>query len=218
MTIANFIRKSLGMKMICPASKTAYKYLKGKKGIEIGASSYCDFCLNTLNVDVNDNLDPNLTFNKEQKRFHGEIKKVDVIASGDNLPFKNNQWDFVISSHVLEHFFDPIKTLNEWLRVIKPGGYIFMIIPHKERTRDNDKQRTTLQELIDRHSGVIKSPENIVEDVHYSIWKTEDVLELCSYLNLDVAEYHDVDDTRGDGFIVIVRKKQKNWFNFGGKN
>lgn len=48
----------------------------------------------------------------------GHVAKVDIVAPGDHLPFSNNSQDFVVSSHVLEHFYDPIKTIKEWLRYI----------------------------------------------------------------------------------------------------
>jgi len=41
------------------------------------------------------------------------------IALGDELPFKDSSLDYVLSSHVIEHFFNPIKALLEWNRVIK---------------------------------------------------------------------------------------------------
>lgn len=51
-------------------------------------------------------------------RLFGSVAKVDVVAPGDHLPFSNDSQDFVVSSHVLEHFFDPIKAIEEWLRYI----------------------------------------------------------------------------------------------------
>ena len=42
----------------------------------------------------------------------------------------------------------------EWLRVVRPGGYVFIIAPHKERIFDKERERTTLQETIDRHNKV----------------------------------------------------------------
>uniref|UniRef100_A0A915EMU7 Methyltransferase type 11 domain-containing protein n=1 Tax=Ditylenchus dipsaci TaxID=166011 RepID=A0A915EMU7_9BILA len=85
----------------------------------------------------------------------GTFKKVDIIASGDKLPFPNCSQDYVLSSHVIEHFYDPIKTIKEWLRVVKPGGYVFIVVPHKERTFDVARNRTTLAELIERHDTLI---------------------------------------------------------------
>src|SRR4030067_1933981 len=47
----------------------------------------------------------------------------DICASGDNLlMFKDQELDFVISRHNLEHYVDVIKTLIEWKRVLKIGG------------------------------------------------------------------------------------------------
>ena len=126
----------------------AHRYLDGLRGIEIGGSFKNSFGLNTLNIDYTD----------ESNIWHqmDSTFKVDIVASGDDLPFKDNTWDFVINSHVLEHFFDPIKAINEWLRVIKPSGYLYMIIPHKERTFDRDREITPLSEIIARHKGELK--------------------------------------------------------------
>ena len=46
-----------------------------------------------------------------------------VLGFVENLPFKDNSFDFVIASHVLEHSKDPVKFLNEIQRVAK-SGYI----------------------------------------------------------------------------------------------
>lgn len=208
MTIKNFIKKHLKRIIKFPASKKAYSLLKDLNGIEIGASSQCDFMLNSLNVDVSNNENSEEVFYQEQKRHGYGIKKVDVVASGDNLPFADSSLDYVITSHVLEHFFDPIKALKEWHRVIKNGGYIFMIVPHKERTFDKDKQRTALRELIDRHEGRISEPD-FEPHHHYSVWVTEDVLELCKYLDFNVIEYYDKDDNIGNGFTIIIKKEAR---------
>ncbi len=39
--------------------------------------------------------------------------------------------------------------------MIKPGGYIFIIAPHKDRTNDRERQVTPVAELLDRASGKI---------------------------------------------------------------
>jgi len=134
----------------------------------------------------------------------GRVAKVDIIAPGDHLPFSNNSQDFVLSSHVLEHFYDPIKTIKEWLRVTRPGGYVFMIIPHKERTFDAPRNRTTLSELLQRH----KVPPPVTPDPvgHHSVWITVDVLELCRHFNWTVVAVQNADDKMGIGFTVVIQK------------
>lgn len=44
-----------------------------------------------------------------------------VAADGENLPFKDDEFDYVISCHVLEHVEDPVKFLSEIFRVGKRG-------------------------------------------------------------------------------------------------
>lgn len=46
-----------------------------------------------------------------------------VLGFAENLPFKDNSFDFVIASHVLEHSRNPEKFISELQRVAK-AGYI----------------------------------------------------------------------------------------------
>lgn len=189
-------------------SEIVNKYLLGLKGIEIGGSSFANYGIDAINIDRIDIIKTdinNFYFKDQIMSYCNYIKKVDLISDGDNLPFKDNTLDFVFTSHVLEHFYNPIKALKEWYRVIKVGGYIFMIIPHKERTFDKDRERTTLNELIKRNNETINTNQKF-EDKHHSVWITEDILELCKYLNMNVIEYHDIDDCRKDGFIIVIQK------------
>ena len=40
--------------------------------------------------------------------------------------------DFVHSSHCLEHMKDPRAALDNWLRILKPGGHLVCIIPDED--------------------------------------------------------------------------------------
>lgn len=205
MDLKKLIKKAFKIKgKPVPHSFIVHKYLNGLRGIEIGGAAHNNFGLDALNVDILTHEGPNDSYRNEQLKYGTKVKPVDIISSGDALPFNDNRLDFVFSSHVLEHFFDPIKALKEWMRVVKPGGYIVMVVPHKERTPDKEKPRTPLQELIDRHEGKIIN--TITEDNHFSIWITEDVLELCKYLNYNVVEYLDTDDAVGNGFLIVIKK------------
>lgn len=55
--------------------------------------------------------------------------KPEVVCNGDDLIFKNNSINWITSAHTIEHFTDCVKVLNEWLRVLKFGGIISLIIP-----------------------------------------------------------------------------------------
>ncbi|SRR5581483_7946470 len=190
--------------MLLPQSGMAHSYLDGLSGIEIGGSAHNPFGLKTWNVDFSAGTDT--IFKQNEVKLAGESLHVDVVAPGDVLPFADGSLDFVLSSHVMEHFFDPIKALKEWRRVVRPGGFIFGIVPHKERTFDLERPRTPLQELIDRHSGAISPPEVDLHR-HYSVWITEDLLELCQYLEFRVVDFLDKDDKVGNGFTVVMQKE-----------
>lgn len=185
-------------------SPFVHKYLKDLKGVEIGAAQHNPFYLNAINVDF---TDEDTVWNQNQKFKDSPKGFVDIVASGDDLPFKDGVCEYIFNSHVIEHFWDPIKALKEWERVVKLGGYILLVVPHKERTFDKDRERTTLQELIDRHNGTIKEPEyDKLANLHHSVWITEDFLELCRYLNLNVIDYLDVDDKVGNSFMITIKK------------
>lgn len=193
-----------------PESALAHKYCVGK-GLEIGGAAHNPFGLNTLNVDLTDSLETE--FKKEEIRRCGRALKVDIIASGDNIPLPDESQDFVVSSHVLEHFPNPIKALLEWDRLIRPGGIIFMIVPHKERTFDKHQARTSLQHLIEDfltdNKTFHKNPTG-----HDHCWITEDIVELVNWMintmhvKWEVVEVQDVDDKVGNGFTIVIRKKE----------
>jgi glycosyltransferase involved in cell wall biosynthesis len=189
--------------MKAPESALAHKYLDGLKGIEIGGSAHNPFNIKEcLNVDF---TREKTSFTEEQLNMCGEVLNVDIVAPGDKLPFEDESLDFVLSAHSLEHFYDPIKAINEWLRVVKEGGFIFTIFPHKERTFDRDRPRTTFEELMDRFNSPPDLPQRS-QDGHHTVWITEDALEFCKKMDLDVVEYQDFDDKVGNGFTFVIKK------------
>lgn len=43
-----------------------------------------------------------------------------------------DQFDFVYSSHCLEHMHDPKATILDWWKLVKPGGYLFVTVPDED--------------------------------------------------------------------------------------
>lgn len=188
-------------------SPLAHKYLDNLKGIEIGGSAHNPFNLpDCINVDYTDSMET--VFKQSEFELCGEKLAVDVVADGAKLPFENESYDYVISSHVIEHFFDPIAAIKEWLRVIKPGGYIFIIAPTQYAIPAETRSPTTVDELIKRHHGEIKESDIVgyIPYGHYSVWNLPDFLNLCEYMNFKVAEAIQPDDKVGNGFCVILKK------------
>ncbi len=59
-------------------------------------------------------------------------KDVDVVWDLEKipLPFKNNEFDMVTASHILEHINNFFSLIEEIHRVIKPGGVFKVWVPH----------------------------------------------------------------------------------------
>lgn len=182
------------------SSPFVHQYLDGLRGIEIGASSHNSYYLNAINVDRYESSDSK--YKEEERSLVGIVAPIDIAAHGDELPFKDKSSDFVFASHVIEHFPDPIKALGEWLRVA--ARYVVLVVPHRDRTFDADRDLTSVEELLARHAAGMTS----IEDRHWSVWTCESFLELCGDLGLTVVAHQDPDDQVGNGFIVIIDAAQ----------
>lgn len=57
--------------------------------------------------------------------------KIDLLADLiKGLPFKDESFDTIFCSQVLEHLSDPRLALGEISRVLKKGGYLILSVPH----------------------------------------------------------------------------------------
>jgi demethylmenaquinone methyltransferase/2-methoxy-6-polyprenyl-1,4-benzoquinol methylase len=52
------------------------------------------------------------------------LQQADVIS----LPYEDQSFDVVMAAHVLEHLPDPQRALAEMVRVLKPGGMVFICV------------------------------------------------------------------------------------------
>jgi SAM-dependent methyltransferase len=46
--------------------------------------------------------------------------------------YVSEQFDFVYSSHCLEHMQDAKAAIREWWQLVRPGGYLFIIVPDED--------------------------------------------------------------------------------------
>ena len=59
-----------------------------------------------------------------------EHTKADVIAPNWKLPFQDAEFDVVFCRQVLEHTEFLEKSVDEIERILKPGGALFVSVPH----------------------------------------------------------------------------------------
>lgn len=136
---------------------------------------------------------------------------VDYIADGELLEtIKDNSQDFVIANHFIEHCQNTILTIKNMLRVVKPGGIIFLAVPDKRYTFDKSRAVTTLSHLIEDYEtgpahgkeqhfyewakifnaekdekSIIAYTKNLIAidySIHFHVWAKKDMDELLVYL------------------------------------
>jgi SAM-dependent methyltransferase len=101
--------------------------------------------------------------------FEGKTGYQYVLDTGEFANIQSEKYDFVLGSHIIEHFANPIKAILEWKRILKTDGILIVVIPHKEGTFDNKRTVTKLSHLIDDYK------KNTGED---DLTHIEEILEL----------------------------------------
>jgi SAM-dependent methyltransferase len=71
--------------------------------------------------------------------------ELDAVGRLEELPFPDGSFDHVLSIVVLEHTPQPARVVEEFSRVLKPGGMVHLVVPHmwEEHQRPYDFFRFT---------------------------------------------------------------------------
>jgi SAM-dependent methyltransferase len=64
--------------------------------------------------------------------FPGSIP-VELKDGGDAMALPAGEFDYLFSSHCLEHLPNPVAALEHWKTKIKPGGALFLYLPSPEQ-------------------------------------------------------------------------------------
>jgi SAM-dependent methyltransferase len=190
-------------------SALAKKYCQGH-GIEIGAAAHNPFNLSDCKF---------LAHNERQEFWRqseismcNEYIKPNYIGTAENIPVDDNTFDYVLSSHVIEHVPNPIAAFVEWNRVIKNNGIIFIIFPKRDADpKDVDRPINKLLDFVDQY----KNPQPLTDEhCHIWIFDLKLMIELFEYMNdfmffnFEIIESHETDDKVGNGHTIVVRIKK----------
>lgn len=193
--------------------KLAHQWCKGE-GLELGAGAHNPFNLpGSLNVAPGD--DP--MFRQAEIELCGKYAAIDIEAEGHDIPVADGSQDYIISSHVVEHFPDPLRAFVEWKRILKPGGIVFMIVPKRDADPYDAKQpvSTVGQIVIAYEEGytVDDCPLNVARRRHYFIYTLGLMLYVIQWANehlhlgWEVVATERSDSKVGNGFTVVCRTR-----------
>ena len=142
----------------------AFRYLHGE-GIEIGAL----YRPQRVPADARVRHVDHAPHDELQRIYPGHdwIQAPDVVDEAERLDkFGDESLDFVIANHVLEHIEDPVAGLNTFLRVLRPGGILFITLPDPRYSFDGRRDRTTVEHVLRDHD---EGPE-VSRQQHYAEW------------------------------------------------
>ncbi len=75
-------------------------------------------------IDIGCGPDP---VSPDARRFDIEDGDANCVSK-----YVMEKFDFVYSSHCLEHMHDPKITILDWWKLVKPGGYLFIYVPDED--------------------------------------------------------------------------------------
>ena len=109
------------------------------------------------------------------------------VGVAEDLPYKDNAFEVVVMTEVMEHLFDPKVVLKEIYRVLKPGGIFIGSVPHPEG--HNTKKRpleehdyhchvftwdelyTLFEDFDDIELDYIYWTEDFTKQKQWTVWK-----------------------------------------------
>jgi SAM-dependent methyltransferase len=90
---------------------------------------------------------------REGEWFHfhsGKAPGQQFVAEGADLSvISSGKYDFVLSSHMLEHTANPLRAFDEWKRLLKPGGALVLVVPARDGAFDHRRPITSMAHLIE---------------------------------------------------------------------
>ncbi|MEY4483424.1 MAG: hypothetical protein RL693_876 [Verrucomicrobiota bacterium] len=209
------------------------------EGIEIGALHnpllvpegvkvrYVDYKTREQNIKNHPELDAS------------KIVETDYICNGELLDvIPDESQDFVIANHMVEHCINPLGTIQQFLRVLRPGGLLFISLPDKRYTFDilrpitpfsnpADDYRTNrkiepLETYLDfcpqfnRHDA--KEAHEKQENIHFHSWTQGEILELFVEAKRTFKMPLEIELAARNGieFIVLLRKEVPEEFDRAG--
>lgn len=128
-------------------TKDLFRYLNLKPGVKIlDVGCGLGYCMERVkNMDMNarlfgiDNDHGAIVFAKDRLRSENGAGFVNTDAY--RLPFKDNVFDIVMNSNMLEHVADDQKVMSEMIRVCKAKGQIVIVVPCSEGPRAKARLR-----------------------------------------------------------------------------
>jgi SAM-dependent methyltransferase len=139
----------------CSNYKDMEPFLKDKRGLEIGGPSPIflggklipayNCCQRIDSCNFSDRTIWGTT--ADRIGFGGRLGRTFLAEASNISAIPDASYDFVLASHVLEHIANPLRALDEWKRILVPGGVMIVIVPDKRSTFDHKRPFTAFEHI-----------------------------------------------------------------------
>jgi SAM-dependent methyltransferase len=129
--------------------------------LDCGAGSRSEFLPNVVNFEI------------------VAYPSTDVMGVAEELPFKDESFDGVLSLSVLEHVKDPFRAAKEIARVLKPGGQVYCVVPFLQPFHGypHHYYNMTYMGLANLFSGSLKFDRHVLLTSGLPIWSLTWILK-----------------------------------------
>jgi SAM-dependent methyltransferase len=155
--IARSIRRAFRKPL--PDAPAYQELFRGKKVLEIGGPSElfrrvlpiyeAASSVDGVNFSSSTVWEGRLIEGLTYRRAGREVGRQYICEATDLGQISPNSYDGVLSSNSLEHVANPLKAISQWLRVLRPGGYLLLVLPRKEGNFDHRREVTKFDHLLD---------------------------------------------------------------------
>ena len=99
------------------------------------------------------------------------VAEIDYVvpASGEWTAVPDGSFDWILSSHALEHSPNLIAFLQTMVSKLKPGGLVVSLLPDKRRTFDAYRPITTIGKVFADYMDDAKRPnsQSVIDHLYY---------------------------------------------------
>jgi len=119
----------------------------------------------------------------------------DILCDIRNLPLENCYADIAVASHVLEHFSfrETISVLKEWLRVLKVGGKLRIVVPNMkwaskkiiEESHTGDDMERAMYFYHSAQVGTLKQAQNDFHKAGFTTSSLKSVFDKMDFVKIN---------------------------------
>ena len=204
-------KKALKLFVVQIDRETVARTYLGGRGIEIGALHSPLKVSEKAHVTYVDRMTVSDLLLQYPEMASQQLVPVDIVADGERLePLSDDSQDFVIANHFIEHCQNPVLAIENIIRVLKPGGVLYLALPDKRFTFDSARPVTDIEHLLRDYTegGQCSRREHFAEwarlvdgiadardaearvnllmeqdySIHFHVWSQKEMIELVTFL------------------------------------